>query len=247
MCLGLIANSNHALLLPLKIKTDRIRLYMSLFLKIQRLSAKPKIIAIRSMNCEIGEDRQGILNFENPDLKFFAIYASDDKYLIKPLTNKIYCQDEILLDGQINQLSNGQKIKVNDYEFTFVFGDNTAEALAHSNQYEEVLKQSLENIKILKAQIHLAGLSKSYQLLPNIVFTIGSSAEANIKISTPGVEKKHCQLIQQNQDLIITPLKGKVFFEGQEIAQETVLDLSNLTGQISLSLPPSDLVVYLGY
>lgn len=220
---------------------------MSLFLKVQRLSAKAKILAIRSMNCEIGEDRQGILNIEKPEIKFFAIYASDNKYLIKPLTSKISCQGETLQEGQISQLSDGQKININDYEFTFVFGDNTAEALAHSNQDEEVLNQQLEDLKILKAQIHLAGLSKSYQLLPNILFTIGSGAEANIKIITLGLEKKHCQILQRNQDLIITPLKGKVFFDGQAITQETVLDISNLSNQISLSLPPSDLVVYLGY
>ena len=220
---------------------------MSLFLKIQRLSAKPKILAIRSMNCEIGEDRQGIINFEKPELKFFAIYASDNKYLIKPLTNKIYFDKTPLIEGQITEISDGQKIKINDYEITFVFGDNTAEALAHSNQYEEIFTQSAENKQNLKAQIHLAGLSKTYQILPNILFKIGSGAEANINISTPGLEKNHCQILVKNQDLIITPLKGKVFLENQEIIQETFLDISKLTGQISLSLPPSDLVVYLGY
>lgn len=196
---------------------------MSVYFKVERFAAKPKIIQIRGIHAELGEDQHGILTCRSPHKPYFSLYCIADNYLLKCQRPGLIINDKALADKEQKMLAENDKILCDDYTFHYIAASNAAEVLAAGLvNLEELVSEQLSEAKDIHLVYQLAGLKRSFPLFAGIDLQVGSSHQAAIHVEFPEVRPLHCSICRQKDGKVtVTALEGQVALEGHA-AEETL-------------------------
>lgn len=211
---------------------------MSIYTKIERFESEPRLIQLRGLSAQLGEDQQGALTATNPTFPFFSIFSVDDRCLLRAETGLFFDEEEFL-PGKQSWLLNQNKIRVDDYKISLFVCSNKAEVLARSK--EPVPLEILESASDLPyLEVKVAHLSRKFHLFPNIELTVGSGLNTSIKIDMVRLCPNHFSVNYHVDKVLLNPLEGSVLLDGQEIK-----GTKRIHSNCRLKLEPSGLEVKL--
>lgn len=190
---------------------------MSVFIRVKRFAAQPRIFRIRSLSCLVGEDAQGIFTINEPERPFFEIYAVGERYLLRSAQAGFFTDDQPWVEGDELWLEHELLVEGHDYSFSFFTTRSESELAGNSVAVIEQLININHDEDMPTALISLAGASKSFKLLINIEFSIGSSPHDSIMIDMPGVAPCHFYIVNHGDSVVIRPGQGAITAQERKI------------------------------
>jgi hypothetical protein len=192
---------------------------MSVFIKIERFAAQPRLYRIRSLSCIVGEDRQGVFTIDQPEQPFFEFFAIGDRYLIRAKTSGFSIDGQAWPVEEDRWLNRELFVKGCDYTFSFFVTSSEAEIVGSNPTVIEQLIGSDSRDRYPSATIALAGAFKSVVLFVGVLFSVGSSPQDTIIIDLPEVVPAHFYLSYNGDSVEIRPGRGTVTVQGRKVTE----------------------------
>lgn len=198
---------------------------MSVFVKVERFAAKPRLYRIRSLSCVVGEDKQGVFTIDQPEQPFFEFFAVGDRYLIRAKSSGFTIEDQAWSEGEDYWLNGELFVKGHDYAFSFFVTSSEAEIAGSNPKVIEQLVGSDNRDRYPLATIALSGAFKSVGLFVGVLFSVGSSPADTIRIDLPEVVPGHFYLFYNGDSVEVRPGQGEVTVQGDKVVGPVSLKL----------------------
>ena len=215
---------------------------MSVFLKVEKFGASPKLLRLRSLCTSVGEEHRGILTCHAPAVLFFTLWYRNEELRLRACCDHLVCEGQELKRGDEVSIKLGAQAVLWDYTFTFFPVPTDCECLSACRASLASLDAAARSAPRAYPFLtyHLAGIRKRYPLRPNFQLVIGSSTDAAVYIDLPKVRPHHCRICYKDGAVHIVPADGGVATNGCEVSEKTILlsnaQLTLIPAQIELAL-----------
>ncbi len=183
---------------------------MSLFIRVDKFGASPRLLHMRTLSMTLGEDHHGIIACDNIIKPLFSVFAVEQQYLIRVETRNVSINNQSFPYGYEMVLHSPTIIEGFDAKFTLVPVSTTAEIIARSagltsDEIDHEITRMLPRL-----EISLAGMSRVFPIFENIPLSIGSDPDDPIFIDLDDVRPNHCVLTFNNGNIEIEAKHGEI-------------------------------------
>lgn len=220
---------------------------MSVILKISRFGAADRVLELRGVFLEVGEDSAGLLSVEKPAHPLFSLFEVEGRYRVSVREGCSYTlaadpeQSSPLLANESLWVAPGDNLCFGDTRFALFPISAESEALAYGAPRPLEALTGLRTagpLPILRCSVHPS--RREISLFPGVTYSVGRDAKNAVVLDIPGVAARHLDIASTELGVAIIPRLGCVTIEGREIESPITL-----TQNGAVALSPTGIVLSL--
>ncbi len=220
---------------------------MSVFVRVDKFGSESRVLRLRGLVNDIGEDAVGVITSESVKVPYFSVLAVGERYLLK-LHTTVSGQSgksfgKIVPAASQTWLNGEAYFGIGDYTFFITAASNDAEALAQSDLKSEEIFNAESTANLPKLSYKVAGLGKAFTLFKGIELSLGSHEDCAIRLELEGIAPLHLALTYSPPELICraihrVSLNERVYEGGSfTLSEDGTIKLLPLGIQINIHFP----------
>lgn len=212
---------------------------MSIHCRVDIGGCKPLFFSSRELFGEFGLDKSGIPGFGNYQHLLFSFRAKWNNYFIQiPDVEATHNNSPVDPTSPLH-IKSSDILSFQEFSIQFLLTSPGTEVITCSAFSRNPLKSiSTPDENTPKLSVQVAGCSRSFPVLPDSEFTIGSAFDDTIRLSLPGIEEAHCKFSRAQKSVMLSPGNGEI-----RLGQSQLKDSVHLHRNSRITLAPSGLQV----
>lgn len=218
---------------------------MSVILKISRFGAADRVVELRGIFLEVGEDSAGLLSVDKPARPLFSLFEVEGRYRVFVREGCSYTiaadheHTSPLLPNESLWVAPGDHLCFGDTWFTLFPISAESEALAYGapRPLEALTGQrATGSLPTLRCLVHPS--KREISLFPGVTYSLGRDAKNAVVLDIPGVAARHVDIVSSEHGVEIVPRLGVITLGGRELNSPTILTQNGV-----VALSPTGIVL----
>lgn len=184
---------------------------MSIFLRIERFAAAPRLLQCRDLVCVFGEDARGILGWSEVSVAYFSLRAQGAGYLLGLEQEGIVLNGQAAPYGYETLIEHSAKLCFRDSIIFIKVTSPLAEILARSPGQAPSKCRAVPDLPGWPAvSFEFIGVHRLVPLPPASEVVLGSNPDSAILVQLQGIAPHHCAFQSSEGTVVVYTLEGKI-------------------------------------